>query len=153
MASIWVKSMVRQGIFVRGAAQAVLPVFFLLAAGCGSQSSGTVTGKVTYRGEVVPAGIVFFFGSGEQAASAQIAGDGSYEASGVPLGDVKVAVSGPPPRPSKEQAANNPMLRKRGYVPPDEKSVSIPGKYSRPGTSGLGVTVTEGAQTFDIDLK
>jgi hypothetical protein len=145
---------IRHGKFVREAPQATLLVLLLLTAvGCGSQSGGTVTGKVTYRGEVVPAGIVFFFGSGEQAVSAQIAADGSYEASGVPLGDVKIAVNGPPPRPSKEQAANNPMLRKRGYVPPDEKSVSIPAKYSRPNTSGLYLTVTEGAQTFNVELK
>jgi hypothetical protein len=134
----------------------LLGLFGLALLGC-SRPKGTVSGTVTYKGEPVPAGMVAFFGPGDQVASAPLRPDGTYEASGVPLGEVKVTVTTPPPGPSAEQLAKNPMVQERNkdgnVIRPAEKTVTVPAKYSRPGTSGLGLTVTEGSQPYDIPLK
>jgi hypothetical protein len=139
--------------FPRWLMQAVFLALLALAlSGC-RQPTGKVTGKVSYKGEPVSAGTVAFFGPGDKVASAALQPDGFYEASAVPVGLVKVSVTTPVPGPTKEQAANNPMMKRRGFVPSDEKIVSIPPKYNLPGTSGLSLTVTEGSHPFDIELK
>src|SRR5260370_42605851 len=81
----------------------LVSLLVLTILGCtdGSRSTGTVTGTVSYQGKPLPSGKVSFFGPNDQVASAFIADDGSYEANKVPVGDVKVAVSTPPP-PGKE---------------------------------------------------
>ena len=137
--------------------EAVLLVLLALAlAGC-SQPKATITGKVTYKGEPVNAGTVSFFGPRDQVASAPIRPDGGYEVSGAPLGEVKITVTTPPPMPPPEQLANNPMVRERregrSDVAPVAKTVSVPARYSRPGTSRLSLIVTEGSQAFDIELR
>jgi hypothetical protein len=158
MGSIWEKLiMIRHGGFARGWLRAILLVLLLVAlAGC-SRPKATVTGKVTYKGDPVPAGTVSFFGSRDQVASAALRPDGSYEAAGVPVGEVKVTVTTPLPGPSQEQLAKNPMVQERrqggNMVLPSEKTVAVPTKYSLPGTSGLSLTVVEGSQPFDIPLK
>ncbi len=137
-------------------AKAGLLVLFVLAiSGCGigGKPTGTVTGTVTYKNEPVTAGMVTFITADGQSATAPIGADGSYDASGVPLGSVKVTVTTPSAGPTAEQAAKNPLMTKKGFVPKGEKTVSIPKKYSVPATSGLGLTVSEGSQTFDINLK
>jgi hypothetical protein len=131
----------------------------LAFAGCSSKAgpSGTVTGKVTYKGEPVPAGEVVFnlIGNDVGGAIAQINSDGTYKATGVPIGSVVVTVSTPSAPPTQEQAAKNPLMQKKRFVPKGEnkKTVSIPPKYSRPTSSGLSLTVREGTQPYDIDLK
>src|SRR5262245_1066371 len=131
---------------------ALLIVITSALAGCGG-SSGTVSGSVRYRGEIVTAGVVAFFGSDGKVTSAPISRDGRYEAPDVPLRDVQGAVSKPPPGPSKEVAAKHPMMKRRGYVPSDEKAISVPARYSRPGTSALRLTVTGGSQNYDIEMQ
>jgi hypothetical protein len=131
----------------------VLFLFLLVLGGCG-QPKGQVTGKVTYKGELLRTGTVAFFGPGDQTDSAPIGSDGTYKASKVPMGDVKVTVSTPAPGPTVEQAKKNPMMRRKNFVPKtDEKTISIPKKYSDPSRSQLSLTVTQGSQPFDIDLK
>jgi hypothetical protein len=135
-----------------------VPVLFLLAlAGCSRNGpSGVVTGKVSYKGETLTAGIVAFnLPGGQEGKSAPISADGTYKAEGVPLGQVVVTVTTPTAQPpTAEQAAKNPFLKKKGYVPKQGvKVVSIPPKYSKPALSDLRLTVHEGTQPFDIDLK
>jgi hypothetical protein len=143
----------QHNLFARWLVQAAfLALFALTLSGC-RHPTGRVTGKVSYKGEPVPAGTVAFFGPGDKVASAALQADGYYQASGVPVGLVKVSVTTPLPGPTKEQAANNPMMRRRNFVPSDEKIVSIPPKYNLPGTSGLSLTVTESLHPFDIELK
>jgi hypothetical protein len=112
-----------------------------------------VSGKVTYKGVPLPSGTVTFFGADNEFASAPIGSDGSYSASAVPLGNVSVVVATPPPGISPEVAAKNPQLKLKGFKGSTEKTVAIPAKYSKPGGSGIGFNVSEGSQTYDIDLK
>src|SRR5262245_37037773 len=129
----------------------------LALSGCG-QRKGKVTGKVSYKGEAVPFGTVAFYGKGDAVSSAPIGPDGTYTATGVPLGEVKVTVSTPAPvdPAAVEKQKKNPMVVRKGVIDDlkkIEKIVSVPRKYSLPGTSGLSLTVTEGSQPFDIPLK
>jgi hypothetical protein len=114
-----------------------------------------VRGKLTFKGEAVPSGTVAFYGPGDQVANAALLPDGTFEATGVPLGEVKVAVTTPPPNDPKaaERLKNNPMVKERGITVKQEKVVSVPRKYNLPGTSGISLTVTQGSQQFDITLK
>src|SRR5690242_7155152 len=88
-----------------------LVVLLALALSECSSGKGKVTGKVTYKGETVPAGTVAFYGKGDAVSSAPISPDGTYTATSVPLGEVKVTVSTPPPVTAAdlEKAKKNPM--------------------------------------------
>ncbi len=143
------------GAWARGLALVVLLSPLLAAlSGC-HDSRGTVYGKVTFKGEAVPSGTVTFYGPGDQVASASLLPDGTYQATEVPLGEVKVALTTPPPPDPKaaEKLKNNPYVKMRGITVKQEKVVSVPRKYSLPGTSGISLTVTQGSQQFDITLK
>lgn len=84
------------GFFVK----CLLPLsLFVLAAGCGR--SGTVSGKVYYKGEVLKSGTVGFFPEGQGGSfSSPIGPDGSYSIAKLPAGPAKITVlsaaSGPP---------------------------------------------------------
>src|SRR4051794_20142265 len=71
-----------------------LPALLLVTlSGCGP-SQTDVTGKVTYNGNALdkPGGKIIFFGSDNVPVSAEINSDGTYRASGVKLGENRVAV-------------------------------------------------------------
>jgi hypothetical protein len=127
-------------------------LFVLAIFGCG-RPMGTVTGTVRYKGEPLPAGTVTFYGANEQSAVAYIKEDGTYEATKVPLGPMKVTVTTPSAPPTAEQAAKNPMLKKKNYTPPEVHIVPIPPRYGDPAKSGLSLEVIEGPQPYDIELK
>jgi hypothetical protein len=132
-------------------------LFLLIATleGCGgSKPGGTVNGKVSYKGESVPAGMVTFFGStADRVASASIAKDGTYTASGVPVGKVTVTVTTPMPGPTEEQIKKNGFLKRKNIKASTDKVVSVPAKFANAATSHLSLTVSEGSQPYDIELK
>lgn len=134
---------------------------FLLAAGCG-KSHGTISGKVTYKGQPLKGGQVTFIsdqGGGGQANISEE--DGSYTMEKVPIGPGTFAVQppmmGPPPMmPGSAAPAKgmelpsdlDPSVFHRG----GGRSLSLPDKYTDPQTSGLQFTVTGGAQQHNIEL-
>jgi hypothetical protein len=132
-------------------------LFLLVICGCGRSGPplGTVTGKVSYKGTTVPAGTVAFFGANDQVASTHINSDGSYTATKVPIGTVKVTVTTPASTAELKKAAKQSKRRfgKGVEFPETLDTVSVPPQYSNPAKSGLGLTVKEGYQPFDIDLK
>ena len=165
---------VRRSLLVLGA------LLLAGAVGCGG-GKGTVSGKVTLDGKPLPAGKISFVGANGKATTADIT-DGQYTASNVPTGDVKVTVqtnsikqeadsllasnrygsvgSRPAARSKlpanvkehlQEEAARNAEMLKRGkellarYRP-------VPGKYGKPDSSGLQVSVTRGDNSFDVPL-
>ena len=143
------------GAFTRRFFPAVVLALLALAfSGCG-QRKGKVTGKVSYKGEAVPSGTVAFYGKGDAVSSAPIGPDGTYQATEVPLGEVKITVTTPPPPDphAAEKLKKNPMVVQKNIVIKQEKVVSVPRKYNLPGTSGISLTVTGGSQPFDITLK
>jgi hypothetical protein len=133
------------------------------AAGCGG--SGTVSGKVTYKGEPLGRGTVVFVSPGKATVTAPIAADGSYSIPKVPAGRVKIAVetksakgAEPPQGMMPPRGANVPPEAKNsplygGQRPAGGKFVEIPKDYADPDKSNLTYTVTDGPQTHNIDLK
>jgi hypothetical protein len=128
----------------------------LTGLGC-SPGTGEVSGKVTYNGAPLdkPNGnIVFVTPSGIQK-SAPISADGTYRATDVPRGDVKVAVYYSNPKfqevmkqPRKLPGANetatpSPLATTQPYLTPD--------KYASGDTSGFAVSVGA-TTTFNAEL-
>jgi hypothetical protein len=142
----------QHGAFAR---RLVPAAFLVLLALAGCSRKAKVTGKVSYKGETVPVGTVAFYGKGDAVSSAPIGPDGTYEANGVPLGEVKVTVTTPPPPDpnAAEKLKKNPMVKDKNIVITQQKIVSVPRRYNLPGTSGISLTVTGGSQPFDISLK
>jgi len=128
------------------------------ASGCGSGGTGTVTGKVTYQGNVVKGGTVTFIGK-TQNSVAQIGEDGKYTAEKVPVGEVKIAVE-------TKSLASRAALAGRGSLPKEiagkgtqlspedaqRRYVPIPTNYASADTSGLTYTVKAGSQEHDLPL-
>ncbi len=147
----------------------VLPLLGL-AVGCG-KGGGTLSGKVTYKGETVQRGVIHFFPEGKGGDfSAPIKPDGTYTISNLPRGQVKIGVAtgtGEPPDPTKRRGMGGQMAakgmekakEKMGGPPPDKVAASgaggptVPDSYADPNKSGLQVEVTGGKQTFDINIQ
>jgi hypothetical protein len=130
-------------------------------AGCGP-ASGTISGKVSYKGAILKGGNVSFVSAdGKIAKSSPIAEDGSYSIEKMPVGTVKISVetktleqaakarrNDPPPGQTRpgDKTQSDPAEAAKRYVP-------IPEKYADPNTSELTYTVTSGTQPHDIELK
>ena len=123
-------------------------------AGCGAGTTD-VSGSVTYKGKAVTSGFVTFASPSGVAASAEIRGDGTYAATGVPTGPVKVAVGSPDPttapaadggrKAGPKAATKSPPPKAEGWVP-------LPAKYGRPEDSGLTVTLSGKPEVYNIKL-
>ena len=115
-----------------------LVVSMCVWVGCGSggPQMGSVSGKVTYEGQPLTAGIVTFvddeIGSG---ASAKLDASGNYHIPSVRIGEYTVAVQNMPPPPGGK------------FV-----ELDIPDKYQDLESSGLTATVEEGKNIADFSL-
>jgi len=147
---------------------------FPLLAGCGVRT-GHVTGKVTYKGNPLPAGWVQFRPAdpAQNAVSVPLKEDGSFEAD-LPAGEVEVTIDNRDWEPQEGGAVpavprNIPLSPEAkaklaaAAAPPKKegeprsgvksgKYVRIPEKYYDLSTSGLKFTVTGGAQTQTFEL-
>jgi hypothetical protein len=138
-------------------------VAILLAAGCG-KSTGTVSGKVLYDGKAVKGGVVTIVTmDGKASGKSDIAEDGSYSVSDLPLGDVRIAVDTRMLKPNPNHARAQKNLPKN--VPPEaaasmggpgaanaDRYVAIPERYSELETSQLTYNVVAGPQEHAIEL-
>jgi hypothetical protein len=129
-------------------------------AGCGGESPGTITGKVTADTGVVKGGRVIYSSAKGKSVMTSIKEDGSYTIEGVPPGEAKIAVqtkflgviaslAG-----IKSIPANSPQLA--GQMSPDEAArrfVAILPQYEDPETSGLTYTVQSGSQEHNIPVQ
>jgi hypothetical protein len=131
------------------------------AAGCGR--TGTVSGTVKYKGQLLPLGLVVFYNSdNKQVASAAINPDGTYTAEKVPAGQVKITVTTPRPiaaGSSKDVEARVERMKKgQAKLSNAEsqellsRSIPVPPEYADPVQSPLTLTVAGGPQTHDMDL-
>jgi hypothetical protein len=151
----------------------------LTIGGCGG-GKGTVSGKVTYNGQIVPAGSVQIMPSNGPAITCEIQEDGSYKVSNVAVGKAKVVVEtesanskgggGQAMQPQSKDAAmyKNAQKERPFGAPPDadpsqmpnyqkprveKKYVPIPKDYGDPNKTKLELTVKSGNNDFPIDLK
>jgi hypothetical protein len=126
---------------------------------CGCRGGNTVSGTVTYKGKTLNSGTVIFY-VGDKTVPAPISSDGTYLATGVPVGSAKVTVAvtdtsnlvpsqmkgGP-----KGQAEHAPLPG--GDSGPAAPPVPIPAKYAAKESSDLSYEIHSGKNAFDIDLK
>ncbi|SIO20099.1 hypothetical protein SAMN05444166_2960 [Singulisphaera sp. GP187] len=148
-----------KGITVRTAAGLIL-AFSIGLAGCGGGEPGlnSVRGRVTYKGQPVTQGEIYFTPdkSGARAAQSPLDSDGRYQLGtfapkdGAYAGSHKISVvsRGPDkPIPAKKAAS---------MLPEDMQGTGdplIPRKYFSPETSKLSVEVAPGeSNTFDFEL-
>jgi hypothetical protein len=99
-----------------------------------------VSGKVTLNGQAIPAGMVTFVSKdGKTTVTAVVDEAGAYTAT-LPVGEYHVAVDN---LPAKKADPKN----------PPKPAPAIPEQYKDPKKTPLVVTVKEGKQNIDIDLK
>ena len=126
--------------------------------GC-ARPTGSVSGKVTYKGQPLAAGDVTFLGADQKPASSPIQPDGTYTISQVAVGPAKVAVTPPikaasMPRGMKmDPGAIGGPSGQPASAPSQGKQPSIPEQYLDPNKSGVVCTVQRGSQEFNIELK
>jgi len=143
------------------------------AVGCGGGGTGKITGKVTYNGNPLKGGEVWYINEAkQQTQSGQIGEDGSYTVDRVPAGECKVVVKtkqllqqasagggsggkGPPPGKGKEAPK---ISNEAGYEKPSgedakRKFVAIPTRYEDAATTPLTYTVRRGSQENDLKLE
>jgi hypothetical protein len=115
------------------------------------ETLGKVYGKVTFQGHPVTEGLLVFSNRVKGVhMTTELSADGSYELQtargfGLPLGDYEIAVSA--------RVANPPMPGMPTPPPGSNTFSLIPKKYFRPETSGLRLTVVDGDNPFNIDIK
>jgi hypothetical protein len=137
----------------------------LVLAGCGpkGKKSGAVTGKVTYKGQPVNGAALLLYpasGGDTPALTVPVGQDGEFRISDVAPGEYKVVVQGSPgaqqvdPRMLKsmppEKRAEAEAKLKGMNTPP---TIPFPKKYTDPKTTDLKVTVTDKAETKDLELQ
>ena len=121
---------------------------FLLMTGCGP-SFGSVSGKVTYKGQPVTAGTVVIYDSQNNAPSAEIGADGTYEIPKVAVGPTLIAVIAPTSIVFKG------MNDAPGAALPSGKSKPppFPAKYADREKSGFTLVVKGGSNAKDLPLE
>jgi hypothetical protein len=112
--------------------------------------TGSISGKVLYKGRPLAGGTVAFHPLEGKAAAGIIQADGTYEVRGVPAGEVKVTVETESVK-VKSPPKDTGGLPKEGKAAP--RYVPIPRLYADALTTPLRGTVTAGKQTFDITLR
>lgn len=133
--------------------------FLFLVAGCGGEPGlARVKGRVTYKGQPVASGQIFFSpeAGGTRGAQADLASDGSYDLGTFGPGDgayvgkhkVSIVAQGPdkpiPPKMKGKMMAED----MQGSGDP-----LVPRKYFSAETSGLAAEVVAGkTNTFDFEL-
>jgi hypothetical protein len=122
-------------------------------AGCSSDDKRlTVKGIVTVDGQPLTQGRVQFYGPNNQFSTAGIDPDGTFIATDVIPGDLRVAVIDPTASvklaPPSEK---DPNPRKTTRANP--KSRTIPAKYQNADTSGLTYNITPESAQIEIKMS
>ena len=92
----------RTRVWLAAGAVGLLGLIAAAGFGYGPGGAGTVSGRVTYRGQPVRFGTVLVEGRDGIARTAAIT-DGTYEVPGVPVGPCRVAVATPSALPLAHQ--------------------------------------------------
>ena len=141
----------------------------LAACGCGSTPTGSVSGKVVYKGKPVPNAQVNFVPASGYPAAAVTNDSGEYSVSGVAYGPCKVTVyaigtdgaggpspDAPPARnpnasPEEKMKARDQQVAKAKLN--EKPKLILPAKYKDPGTTTLLHNVNSPSSTYEIELK
>jgi hypothetical protein len=101
-------------------------VLALGAAGCGEPKPATFHGTVSFAGKPLTSGVIYFLGPEPkmQMGMGTIRDDGTYTATDVPVGEVRVSFQAP----------------------------GVPKKFGDPNTSELKYTIGPDTKSLDIDI-
>jgi len=107
-------------------ASAFAVVALALLTGCSKPTSATFHGKVSYHGHPLKSGLIYFLGPAPEMRMGMgtIYDDGTYTATDVPVGEVRVAFL----------------------------AQEIPPQYRDPNRSELIYTIEAGMTSLDIDI-
>jgi hypothetical protein len=94
--------------------------------GCSSPTTSTFHGNVSYRGQPLRSGVIYFLGPAPQMRMGMgtIHDDGTYTATDVPVGEVRVAFQAP----------------------------GVPKRYTDPNQSALVYTITPDMTELDVTI-
>jgi hypothetical protein len=141
-----------------------------LTAGCvhkNPSAPGTVSGKVTSGGKVVPAGNIAFHHPDKGTYRSTLDSDGTYAITDLPTGELVVTVETESVNPGKKAPTyggdkGSKMYQerlaaeqKKGMAAartPPQTYVKIPAKYANSKTSPLKATIVAGRQVKEFDL-
>lgn len=118
----------------------------------GSDSPGTVTGKVTLNQKPLKSGLITFESEvGNKDAFSAAIRDGVYATGPIPSGPCQVTVihSAVPAKPSEEVGGND---LGPPHKPGARSAPEVPEKDHRSDTSGLDYTVKPRENTHDVEL-
>lgn len=139
----------------------------LLASGCGGDGFGkryAVSGKVTYKGQPVPKGNIYFVPDDPESRSAEspIASDGSYTLSTANPGDedgafpgtykIRVVAIEADYSQVKANAGGGAGRQDDVFKATQSAKQLVPPKYRETSTSGLTAKVEEHSNTINFDL-
>jgi hypothetical protein len=129
-----------------------LSVLVLAILGC-SGGVGSISGKLTYKGQPIPNATITFFTDQGMPFPVISGSDGTYTISNIPVGEVLVSVAAPPPA-NTESGSREKDAAARAAAPKaaDTPSYTLPTAYADPGSSELKIAVHSGNNLFDILL-
>lgn len=119
--------------------------------GC-SQSTGTVSGKVTFQGQPVAAGSVTFIHADGPTRSGSIR-EGSYSVAKVPAGACTILVVSLPLPRSKWNPETKERMGADRASPRFRTPTRLPSCYSDPKESNIHYEVRARRQSYNIELK
>lgn len=129
-------------------------VILLLAislSGC-RDKVGSISGKVTFKGQPIPVGTVTYFGQKNKVVVADLSEDGSYIVDQLPVGMAAITVETPNVQPFALKPGDPPpppgVVSSAYFLP----NIRIPDHYVNRETSGLRLDVQEGPQVLDLTL-
>lgn len=134
----------------------VVIVLITGAAGCRPTTTGSVEGRVTFKGKPVGTGLVVFIDpDGHATLPVAVEADGTFHNTKVPIGLMKVSFDNPPP-PSLPAA-----VRTTGDEDPEitalreqaKRFVATPLRYKDPASSGLSFEIQRGVNICHLDLQ
>ncbi len=135
----------------------------LLAAGCGSNSVGDLTGEISLNGSAVKAAQITAYNEKGEVLGRTMALDGKYQLTGIPLGPVTLAVETHQPGGAPVTTPTPPLGPGQRPQPANTKKEEstlnlptsldpVPLKYTNPKQSGLQITVAKGTTDFNIAM-
>lgn len=127
----------------------LLAAMLAFLTGCGGpppKKMLTVTGTVTYKGQVLKTGVIKFLAPNGDFATAAIGADGKFTMTEVVPGEQKVAYVGGPMNVGSSDSGT-------GGNAPGATAVNVPTKFGDPQTSGVTVTVPDTGGDVTVELK
>lgn len=131
----------------------------LMLAGCRGSSEGTISGKVSYKGQALKGGTISIVPKTGAIQSSTIAEDGGYRIAKVPVGPAQIAVETESLRPKDQKSLPGPYANApkdalpQGLMGDTKHYVPIPKQYADAEKSGLTLDVKSGKNDHNIDLK